>query len=166
MLDIGIDVKGLKEMEKALLEIAKEVGTKKAAGMMTLALKDGAKKYENSMRRNAPESSVTRFVKNKKGQRVTIRPGFLKSRIKIRGMTGKGKVTKRIGENVVSHVKVGVFKVPYIVPIEYGTSKMDAHPFIRKAFSTRTKQVLHVINDRLAKRIAKAQQKIQKRPSK
>lgn len=164
--DIGIDIQGLKAMESALLDIAKEIGSQKAAGMFTSALRDGAIKYQNSMLRNATESDVTRIVKTKKGQRVEIRPGFLKSRIKVRASTSKGLETRRFGKNVVSLVRVGVFKVPYIVHYEYGTVHNSPNPIVRNAFNKRTKQVVTVINYRLAKRIEQAQKRITRKQQK
>jgi len=163
MLDVGIDIQGLKTMEKALLEIAKEVGEKKAAGMFTSALRAGAVKFKDSMTRNVTESNITRIVKTKRGGKVEIRPGFLKSRIKVRASTSKGFTTKKFGENVVSLVQVGVFKVPYIVHYEYGTSGHSANPIIRNAFTKRTKQSVVVINHQLAKRIKLAQKRIAKK---
>ena len=164
MLDAGIDISGLKQMEQALQDISKEIGAKKATGIMTSALRDGAVKYQQGMQRNAPESELARIVKTKSGQKVEIRPGFLKSRIKIRASTNRtGAETKRFGKGVVSLVKVGAFKVPYIVQVEYGTTRQKAQPFIRNSFKKRTNQVVVVINHRLAKRIQMAQRRIAKK---
>ena len=164
MLDTGIDISGLKEMEKALLDIAKEVGAKKATGMMTSAIKEGAIKYQQGMQRNAPKSDIVRLVKTKQGQKVEIRPGFLRSRIQVKASTNRqGRETRRFGKGVVSLVRVGVFKVPYIVPVEYGTTNQKADPFIRQAFKKRTNQVIVVINRGLAKRINLAQRRIAKK---
>ena len=58
---------------------------------------------------------------------------------------------------------MGVFKVPYIVPVEYGTTNQKADPFIRQAFKKRTNQVIVVINRGLAKRINLAQRRIAKK---
>ncbi|MBB1308538.1 hypothetical protein H5162_03650 [Pseudoalteromonas sp. SR41-8] len=164
MLDTGIDISGLKQMEKALLDIAKEVGAKKATGMMTSAIKEGAIKYQQGMQRNAPESDIVRLVKTKQGQKVEIRPGFLRSRIQVKASTNRqGRETRRFGKGVVSLVRVGVFKVPYIVQVEYGTTNQKADPFIRQAFKKRTNQVIVVINRGLAKRINLAQRRIAKK---
>ncbi|TGE81364.1 hypothetical protein C7Y70_13230 [Pseudoalteromonas sp. KS88] len=164
MLDTGIDISGLKEMEKALLDIAKEVGAKKATGMMTSAIKEGAIKYQQGMQRNAPKSDIVRLVKTKQGQKVEIRPGFLRSRIQVKASTNRqGRETRRFGKGVVSLVRVGVFKVPYIVQVEYGTTNQKADPFIRQAFKKRTNQVVVVINRGLAKRINLAQRRIAKK---
>ena len=164
MLNTGIDISGLKEMEKALLELGKEIGAKKASGMMTSAIRDGAIKYQQGMQRNAPESDIVRMVKTKQGQKVEIRPGFLRSRIQVKASTNRqGKETRRFGKGVVSLVRVGVFKVPYIVQVEYCTTNQKADPFIRQAFKKRTNQVVVVINRGLAKRINLAQRRIAKK---
>jgi HK97 gp10 family phage protein len=164
MLDLDIDIQGLKEMEKALLEIGKEIGAKEATGIMTKAMREGAQEYQNAMINNAPESAFARLVKKKSGDKVQITPGFLKSRIKIRASTNnKGTQTKKFGKNVSSLVKVGVFKVPYAVQVEYGTRRTKANPFIRNAFTSQSPTVIKVINQRLAKRIQLDQRRIAKK---
>jgi|GEM_PF-1058814 len=167
MLDgASIDIQGLKSMEAALLEIAKKVGARKATGMMTSAFKKGADKYKNHMTRHANVSKFARTVRTKSGSKVTITPGFLKSRIKVKGSTGKGRATKRLGKDVVSKVSVGVFKVPYIVQQEYGTENNKPNPIIRDAFKKRTKQVVHVVNHQLKANINKAQKSIARKHAK
>lgn len=164
MLETGIDIQGLKAMEKALVEIGKEVGAKKATGMMTSALRDGAKEFEDTMRKDAPESEFNRIVKTKSGSKVEIRPGFLKSRIKVRASTNrKANVTRKFGKNVVSLVQAGVFKVPYIVQVEYGTSRTKQKPFIRNSFRKKKQASVTVINRRLARKIKLAQNRIAKK---
>lgn len=115
------------------------------------------------MLRNVTKSDVTRIVKTKRGQKVTITPGFLKSRIKVRASTSKGLETRKFGKNVVSLVRAGVFKVPYLVHYEYGTVHNAPNPIIRNAFNKRTKQAVTVINHKLAKRIEAAQRRIAKK---
>lgn len=164
MLDLDIDISGLKQMESALTELAKEISITKAAGMLTSALRDGAKEYQADMQQNATESSITRMVKTLKGQKVEIRPGFLKSRIKVSASTNrKGAITRKFGKNVVSLVKVGVFKVPYIVPYEYGTSKQSGNPIIRNAHRNKSATVVNVIQARLARKILLSQNRIAKK---
>lgn len=167
MLDTGIDISGLKAMEKALLEIAKEVGAKKATGMMTNALRTGGKEYEKDMKQNATESEFARVVTTQSGSKVEVRPGFLKSRIKTKGSTnGKGAKTKRFGEKVVSLVKVGIFKVAYLVQYEYGTSKTKENPIIRNAFKNKTNVVISLIQRKLSRNIELAQKRIAKKHGK
>lgn len=164
MLNVGVDIQGLKKMEKALVEIGKEVGAKKATGMMTSALRDGAKEFQDTMQKDAPESDHNRIVKDKSGSRVEIRPGFLKSRIKVRGSTNRrGVISRKFGKNVVSLVQAGVFKVPYIVQVEYGTSRTKPTPFMRNSFRKKKQASVTVINRRLARKIKLAQNRIAKK---
>lgn len=160
----GIDISGLKEMEAALTDLAQEIGAKKATSMFTSALNEGAKEYEEHIRTNVSVSKYTRMVKTKAGNRVEIRPGFLKSRIKRKASTNrKGGSNKRFGQNEVSRVKVGVFKVPYIVQYEFGTSRQQANPDIRNAFKAKTAAAVARTKSRLAKKIMLAQKRIAKK---
>jgi hypothetical protein len=160
----GIDISGLKEMEAALTDLAKEIGAKKATGMFTSALNEGAKEYEEHIKANVNVSKYTRTVKTKSGNRVEIRPGFLKSRIKRKASTNrKGGINKRFGKNEVSRVKVGAFKVPYIVQYEFGTSRQQANPDIRNAFKSKTTAAVARAKAQLKKKIMLAQKRIAKK---
>lgn len=164
MLNTSLDIKGIKSMEATLLDIAKEVGAQKATGMLTSALRDGAKEFQDTMQRDAPESNYKRVVKSKSGSKVEIRPGFLKSRIKIKASTNRrGTVSRKFGKNVVSHVKVGPMKVPYVGYVEFGTSKTKEHPFIRNAFRKKKQASVTVIRRQLAKKIKSAKRRIAKK---
>ncbi|WP_105215700.1 hypothetical protein [Pseudoalteromonas sp. T1lg22] len=162
MLDVGIDISGLKQMENALLDIAKEVGAKKATGMMTLSMRDGAEEFKQEIERTAPVSSKVRSAASR--AKAFNRPGFYKSKIKIRSSTNRNaQINRKFDKGVVSIVKVGVFKVFYAPWIEFGNSKLPANPIIRRAFIKKTNPAMQVINHRLAKRILLAQRRIAKK---
>lgn len=164
MLDIDIDIDGLKQVESVLLELGKEVGAKAATGILTMSLRAGAELFENYMIKAAPESNYARLVKTKKGAKVEVRPGFLKSRISVKASTNtKGKQTRKFGKNVVSVVTVGPRRVPYVVAVEYGTRRTRANPFIRNTFSKHKNSAIHTVNQALTKKISAAQRKIAKK---
>lgn len=150
---IDVDISGIKAMESALVELAKEIGAKKATGIMTSALRDGAKTFEADMLTHVTISKDARYVRKRGGEKVQIRPGFLKSRIKIRASTSRGRITRKFGRDVVSVVKVGVFRVPYIVQYEYGTVHNKPNPIIRGSFARQSNNAVETITKRLAKRI-------------
>ena len=162
MPNIALKISGLKEMEKTLLKLAKEVGSKEATGIMTGAIRDGAKVFEEEIKANAPESTPeTKRRAASKMNRPYNRPGFLKSRIKIRAITNrKGVANKNFSKNTVSLVRTGYFNVFYAKWLEYGNSKQPANPILRRAFLVKRGSVLKVINHRLAKRIELAHKRI------
>lgn len=162
---VSINIEGLKELHKKLETIANEVGSSKSAGIFTSALKEGAKEYEAELKRTAPVSPLeaVRNVKRKDKTVVQIYPGFLKSRIKIKASTNrKGKINKRFGKKDVSLVRVGVFSTPYIVQVEFGTSKHKPQPFMRNAVKTKSHSAVNIVREQLAKKIQAAAKRIAK----
>lgn len=155
MLDISVKISGLKEMEKALTKLSKEIGSKEATSIMTGAIRDGAKVFEEEIKANAPESTPeTKRRAASKINRPYNRPGFLKARIKTRATTNKkGTVNKSFSTNTVSLVRTGYFNVFYAKWLEYGNSQQPANPILRRAFLLKRGSVFKVINHRMARRI-------------
>lgn len=168
MLNIGVNISGLKEMEKALLKIGKEIGSRKATGIMTSAIRDGAKVFEEDIKMNAPtSSSFTKRRAKSKMFKDYNRPGFLKSRIKTRASTNKkGLIDKRFGRNTVSLVRVGYFNVFYAKWLEFGNSQQPPNPILRNAFMMKRGKVIKVINHRMARRIELAHKRIARKQNK
>lgn len=155
-MDFDLEIHGLKEMENNLRDLGAQMGGR----TLRSALRDAAEPLEEHMIDNAPESEFERVVKTRKGQRVTIYPGFLKSRIKRRAsLNAKGKNVRRFGKDGVAIVKVGVFRVPYVVQVEYGTRNVPARPFIRSAAS-RSGEAINIFKMRLQHRIKLAQKRL------
>ena len=116
------------------------------------ALRDSAAPLEEFMLANAPISSEPRTIKVKGGQEVTITPGFLRSRIKRKAsLNAKGRTNRRFGAGDFARVRTGVFKVPYIGHIEFGTQHMAAQPFIGPA-KVRVPDAIRIFNRRVVER--------------
>lgn len=148
MIDFKMDIKGLREMEGNL----RKLGAQLAARTLRGALRDAAKPLEDHMKQNAPVSKHSRFVTKKSGERVLIEPGFLKSRIKRRTALNKtGSNRRKFGKNDVAVVKTGVFRVPYVLQVEYGTRNNKAHAFIRGAKSA-APEAIQIFSKRLKRR--------------
>lgn len=148
-MEIDFKIDGLKEMEKNLLALGADLGSK----ALTAALRDAAKPIHESMLANVKVGSVSRNVKTRKGSVVHLTPGFLKSRIKMRSSRNvKGRVNRKFGKDDVAMVRVGVFRVGYLVEVEYGTTKAPAQPFIRPALN-QAGQSIQIFKGRLAHRI-------------
>ena len=162
MLQPSIRIDGLRQLDKNLQALGAELGSK----VLTGALRDAADPMLNDMKSNAPVSDIVRTVKSKGGS-VEIRPGFLKSRIKKRANRNRlGRVNKKFGKGTVAIVRVGAFRVPYVVAIEYGTTMnrkqggyTKAHPFIRPALD-KSPQVISLFKERIERRIYLAARKL------
>ncbi|WP_299081718.1 hypothetical protein [uncultured Paraglaciecola sp.] len=148
-------IDGLADLEKNLLALGADLGAK----TLRNALRDAAKPIHSKMLSGITDSGVTRVVTTKKGQRVTITSGFLRSRTKIRtSINRRGAVSKRFSKGDVAVVKVGVFRVGYVVPVEYGANGRAGTKFIRRSLSE-TPAALNIFRQRLADRIEKAARK-------
>lgn len=159
MLDTGIDIQGLKDLEKALIEIGEEIGQKKSTGMMTLSMREGAEEFKKEILSTAPESNKQRS--ETKRVKPYNRSGYFKSKVKIRSSTNRrASVNRKFGKDVVSLVKVGVFRVFYSPWLEFGNSHQPANPIIRRAFLKKTQPAMNIINQRLARRVTLAQRRI------
>jgi HK97 gp10 family phage protein len=146
-MEVKMHIEGLKEMEKNLLALGADLG----ARTLRSALRDSAKPLEDSMIASVPVYKEPHKVKIK-GERVTVDPGFLKSKIKRRASYNKrGRVTKKFGKNDVAVVQVGAFGVPYVVQVEFGSKRNKAASFIRGAAS-QTPRVINLFKTRLKRR--------------
>lgn len=159
MDDFDLQIHGLAEMEKNLVALGAELGAKALRG----ALRDAGAPIEDYMKANAPESEYERVVKTKSGGKVTIRPGFLKSRIKRKSSLNKrGRINKKFkNENDIAVVQVGVFKIPYVKYVEYGTKYVPARSFIRSAKAA-SPAAIAIFRSRLIRRIGLAERRLQK----
>jgi HK97 gp10 family phage protein len=99
------------------------------------------------------------------GSKVLITPGFMKSRIRRRSQlryTRRGTVRKGFGAGETVRVRAGVFRVPYVVPTEYGTSRHPPQPFIRPALQNNQTTVVNEFAARMRRRINSAARRLRK----
>lgn len=158
-MQISANVQGLSELESALRSLGAEMGAK----TLRSALRDAAKPIEDYMLANAPVGSIERQVKTRTGKAVRITPGFLRSKIKRRTRLNKrGVAGRHFNADEVAMVRVGVFRLPYVVHVEYGTSKARAQPFIRPALFATQDEVLSLVRERLHHRIKLAARRLAK----
>lgn len=128
-MEFSVKVEGLKEMEKNLLALGADLG----ARTLRSALRDAAKPFEDTMKAKVPVYKEPHKVKIK-GSSVVVDPGYLKSKIKRRASYNKrGRLTKKFKKNDVAIVQVGVFNVPYVVQVEFGSKRNKPANFIRGA---------------------------------
>ena len=155
----GIDFKivGLERAQRNLDQLGAVMQARELRG----ALRDAAKPYEDAIKANAPISDRARTIKKKNGQKVVISPGFLRSRIKRKSFANTSGRKRRFKKSEVAMVRVGVFRVPYVGHIEFGTEKRQADPFIRPALY-KTPEVINLFSLRAAARAANAVKRMKK----
>ena len=162
MISVTTKVEGLDKLEKQLRALGLELGVKtlRSAMMATAA------PLRAEMKRLAPETPADagpRVRRSRRGGMVTIRPGFLKYRIRARSAIRKvGKSSKHLSGDQIALVRVGAF-TPYAGYVEYGTSRTRAQPFVRPAAHNKRAELDNRFRDYLKKRIDKAIERNAKR---
>lgn len=147
---VRVEVKGLRELGKALSALSADV-QKKAANS---AVQAGAAIVRNAAKRKAPVSNPAATPE--------VPPGFLRDNIIARRQRKKGNYTAQYAVTVRHKGKKAAGREdgtnPYQVGIfnEFGTVKMPAQPFMRPAFEETKQQALGAIQKRLKQRIDKA----------
>ena len=135
-----IEVKGFREFEDSLLELAQEFGTTKARRSLLPALKSAMEPVKAAMKGRVPVDTGKLQLKIRNGAKVA---------------TGKDKKKKYLNRDTVAFgfVDVGVgyrdekgqYR-PAAEAIEFGTAEQPAKPFIRSTFQSMATSAL----DRLA----------------
>ena len=141
-----IQITGLQELEKALLELPQALHGK----VLNAAVREGAKEIRKEAQNRAPVGSVGHQVgkKGRKSYISNVRPGHLKRNIKIRiAKTSKGEAK--------GYVYVS-WKAFYGRFLEYGTKRMSAKPFLRPAFDGQWQAAARKIGDELWDKTAAA----------
>lgn len=156
-MELEFKLDGLDQAEKNM----KELGALLSARATRSALREAAKPLEEYMKINAPVSKQSRRIKTKSGY-VNISPGFLKSRIKRKAsLNAKGRINRRFKKGDVAVVKTGVFRVPYVVQLEYGAKTTRQHKFIRGA-SSRAPEAVRIFQEKLKRKTELALKRLKK----
>jgi len=138
---VTVNILGGKEYKKAMEALAADDQVKIYRG----AMMDSMKPVEQEMQASAPVSDEPRTVTLQSGEKVEIRPGFMKSRIKKRSRVNrKGTANRNFRDGGVLRVRVGVFRVPYVAYVEYGApgNNVAAQPFIERSLVARENEVV------------------------
>lgn len=141
-----IQIHGLKELEKVLLELPQALHGK----VLGSAVREGAKEIRKEAQSKALVGSVGHQVgkKGRKSYIANVRPGHLRRNIKIRlAKTSKGEAK--------GYVYVS-WKAFYGRFLEYGTKHMSAKPFLRPAFDGQWQKAARKIGDLLWEKTAAA----------
>ncbi len=150
-----IKITGLKELNKRLSELPKEL--QKNASMSVL--RAGLKPIVRKAKQKAPV-----------GEGATA--GLLKKSIGGRVKKVKGEITARVGPRSGFRIQVGtkadgkpIYKNPlnYAWPVEVGTSTASARPFMRPAADTSDREVLNEMGKQYDKYIAGKLKRLRKK---
>jgi len=141
----GIKIDGIKELERALGKLPKELINKAEKA----ALRGGAFLISKAAKAKAPVAS-----------------GHLKKSIGINVKTVKGRTTARIGaksdrKTIIRYGKEVVSNpANYAHLVEYGSARSTARPFIRPAVETTKDEVLGAMTKSFNNHLGKVVQKI------
>jgi HK97 gp10 family phage protein len=150
-MNIDVEVKGLKEVEQFLKTLPVEVQTKMAYG----ALMGGALPIMRQAKTNVQQQfgRSARYT-------YTLEEALVRGRNKRTGLAARVDVKIRKGRVTGKTVKMGVTK-PYGDDafygrfLEFGTSKMNSHPFLLPAAMARSGESAQKFNATMIKRMAK-----------
>ena len=156
---INTKILGLKDLDKALNQIAKEYGAKEGVKTLRAALRNAAKPVLEEAKAKAPAKS-----------------GALRDSIKV----SVGKPTKADYQSgsatkdtvAVARVKAGNNKkansggVWYANMVEYGTERQAPVPYLRPAIDSKSETSVSIFADELGKSIDKSVKRLQKKANK
>lgn len=140
---VTVKIEGLKDLEKNLMMLQDQV----AGRALQNALGSASKVIVNEVKKNVPESAESEY---KLYSKETVSRGWLKNQI----------ISKRVRESDLSAQTVVTFKDKknsfFWRFLEFGTSKMKAKPFMRKAFESSKQDAVDKFMERLQANIDKA----------
>lgn len=135
-----IEVKGFRQFEDSLLQLAEEFGTTKARRSLLLALKSSMEPVKSAVKSRAPVDTGKLQLKIRNGAKVATRKDKSKKYLS-RETVAFGFVDVGVGYRD----EKGEYR-PAAEAIEFGTSEQPARPFIRSSFQSMASSAL----DRLA----------------
>lgn len=141
MKPVTVKIEGLKDVERALLELNEQVGTGRAARNVGLrALRSGGEILAREARRLAPKRDL-----------------HLSESIDVAATLTRSQRAKHAKQDPVE-MFVGANN-PAAIPQEFGTFKEPPQPFMRPAWDQTQDQVLKRISDTLMVEVEKAAQR-------
>lgn len=156
-----VKVTGLKELEKALMELPKEV----AQRPLRAAVNAGAKVVMDEAKNRAPQGETgnlrkaiyrTRTRRGSGTGKETYVVGVRKGKMKYAD-TANNRRLKRVGKTYQTRGLAYYWRF-----LEFGTSKLSARPFLRPAFEAKKDAAVDAIKAKLAEAIEKTAAKLRK----
>ena len=159
--DAGVtfDIKGGKELEKTLLDLAKEYGPRNVRNTVNKPLKLAIQPVTNIIKRNTPVDSgqLLGKIETKTG-RGTV------SRV-TKGRNKKGFSRGGVGKNIFAAVRTGWFNANYmkLISVEYGNVNIKARNVIVNALRIKSRTVITIFFAKVNKNIEKSVKRLSNR---
>lgn len=152
MTAITLKVDGLKELQRALDSLPKEIQGRP----LKSAVSAGAKVILDEAISKAPVGETGNLRKSlyryrSRSQSTKGKETYLVGVRKGKGIYGNTRLNRRMGRVGKKYTTQG--EAYYWRFIEFGTSKMPAHPFLRPAFESQKERAVQIIKERLGKAI-------------
>ena len=158
--DAGItfDIKGGKELEKTLLDLAKEYGPRNVRNTVNKPLKVAIRPVTNIIKRNTPIRSgeLLETISTKIGR------GSVAG---LKGRNKKGFARGGVGKNIFAAVRTGWFDENYLklISVEYGNVNIEARNVIVNALRIKSKTVTTIFFTEVSKNIEKSVKRLSNR---
>jgi HK97 gp10 family phage protein len=144
----NFEIEGLKELEKALLDLGPELGFKTLRSAGREAMKPVLASAQKNVHVDSGDTHDALAISAKKGKGNTS--------VFINVGATKTKATKKQGGRKFVNVNQKV------IAQEFGTKKQEADPFLRPALENNANKVLSGLKNSLADKIEKAAKKLAK----
>lgn len=145
---VSVEIRGLKELETALLEL----GNAAAGKALFASLMAAGMPIQKEAQALAPVSTEPHYKYQKGKAKVQVKSGTLKKSIgRKRLKSSQGETVAEIGISWRGRAFYGRF-------LEFGTSKLAAKPFLRPAFDAKKDESLTIFKEKLAANIEKQRQ--------
>lgn len=162
MTAVSIKIDGLKELQRALELLPKEIQGRP----LKSAVSAGAKVILDEAINKAPVGETGNLRKalyryRSRSQSTVGKETYLVGVRKGKGIYGNTRLNRRLGRVGKKYTTQG--EAYYWRFVEFGTSKMSAKPFLRPAFESQKERAVQIIKERLGKAIeAQARKLIRK----
>lgn len=144
---VTVQVHGLEELERALMQLPEEVSGK----ALQTAVNAAGRLIKQETQDRAPVGTVSHWI-GRKSKNKRAEPGNLRKYIRMQRLRNS-KFSAAVAITWSGNAFYGKF-------LEFGTRYMKAQPFIRPAFDARSNDAVELLKKRLALRINAAAKKL------
>ena len=155
---IKTEIHGLKDLDKALGQIAKQYGPKEGEKTLRTALRNSAKPVLDAAKDAAPTLS------GKLKESIKISVGKPNKDDRAHGATSETVAVARVKAG--NNKKANVGGVYYTHMVEYGTKSSAATPFLRPAIENQSDTAQAIFASELKKSIDKSIDRLQRKANK
>lgn len=143
-----VKVEGLRALDKALGDLAQEIGPRRARTPLRQALQ-----------------AIGRPIAEDARSRVRVDKGHLRDSIRVGGLLSRSQRAEHVKESDIE-VHVGPSNLPQAITEEFGTTDQAPHPFLRPAWEAGKDKALESFKGVLTERLARAVARLAKQRAK